>query len=53
MDILLDVADVAAMVIERNGRYILYDTGVGWHEGSVATSLIIPCLNSTRRTRCP
>ncbi|WP_217543682.1 DNA internalization-related competence protein ComEC/Rec2 [Vibrio metschnikovii] len=44
---MLDVGHGLAMVIERNGRYVLYDTGSSWHEGSVATSLIIPLL--TRR----
>lgn len=41
---MLDVGHGLAILIERNGRYVLYDTGSSWQEGSFARSLIIPLL---------
>lgn len=43
----LDVIDVgqgSAMLIQKNNRYILYDTGKSWSGGSIAESVISPLL---------
>jgi competence protein ComEC len=41
---MLDVGQGLAMVIERQGKAILYDTGLGWPGGDSAQRLIIPWL---------
>jgi competence protein ComEC len=41
---MLDVGQGLAMVIERQGKAILYDTGFGWPGGDSAQRLIIPWL---------
>ena len=41
---MLDVGQGLAMVIERQGRAILYDTGPAWPGGDSAQQLIIPWL---------
>ncbi|MCG3724207.1 DNA internalization-related competence protein ComEC/Rec2 [Vibrio cincinnatiensis] len=40
----LDVGHGLAVLIERNGAFVLYDTGSGWEGGSYAQSLITPLL---------
>ncbi|WP_261131211.1 ComEC family protein [Serratia quinivorans] len=42
---MLDVGHGLAMVIEKNGRAILYDTGPRWGTGSAAGRNILPFLN--------
>lgn len=42
---LLDVGHGLAVVIERNGRAVLYDTGNRWPQGSIASSVIEPVLH--------
>jgi hypothetical protein len=39
---MLDVGQGLAMVIERQGKAILYDTGLAWPGGDSAQRLIIP-----------
>lgn len=39
---MLDVGQGLAMVIERHGKAILYDTGLAWPGGDSAQQLIIP-----------
>ncbi|MGU0160850.1 MBL fold metallo-hydrolase [Escherichia coli] len=39
---MLDVGQGLAMVIARNGKAILYDTGLAWPEGDSGQQLIIP-----------
>lgn len=41
---MLDVGQGLAMVIARNGKAILYDTGLAWSEGDSGQQLIIPWL---------
>ncbi|MGU3413699.1 ComEC family protein [Enterobacteriaceae bacterium C34A] len=41
---MLDVGQGLAMVIARNGKAILYDTGLAWKGGDSAKQLIIPWL---------
>lgn len=41
---MLDVGQGLAMVISRNGKAILYDTGLAWPGGDSGTQLIIPWL---------
>lgn len=41
---MLDVGQGLAMVIERNGKAILYDTGLAWPGGDSGQQLIIPWL---------
>ncbi|WLI78545.1 ComEC family protein [Kosakonia sp. H02] len=41
---MLDVGQGLAMVIERNGKAVLYDTGVGWPGGDSGQQLITPWL---------
>ncbi len=41
---MLDVGQGLAMVIEREGRAILYDTGLAWPGGDSAQQIIIPWL---------
>ncbi|WP_354691130.1 ComEC family protein [Phytobacter sp. RSE-02] len=41
---MLDVGQGLAMVIERNGKAILYDTGLAWPGGDSAQQLITPWL---------
>ena len=41
---MLDVGQGLAMVIARNGKALLYDTGLAWPEGDSAQHLIIPWL---------
>jgi competence protein ComEC len=43
----LDVLDVGhglAILIEKNNKAVLYDTGVGWQGGSYAQSVVYPIL---------
>ena len=42
---MLDVGHGLAMVIEQNGKGILYDTGDRWPAGSAAERHILPMLN--------
>lgn len=41
---MLDVGQGLSMVIERNGKAILYDTGLAWQRGDSAQQLIVPWL---------
>lgn len=41
---MLDVGQGLAMVIERNGKAILYDTGLAWPGGDSGQQLIVPWL---------
>lgn len=41
---MLDVGQGLAMVIERQGRAVLYDTGLAWPGGDSAQQLIVPWL---------
>lgn len=41
---MLDVGQGLSMVIERQGKAILYDTGLAWPGGDSAQRLIIPWL---------
>ena len=41
---MLDVGQGLAMVIARNGKAILYDTGLAWPEGDSGQQLIVPWL---------
>lgn len=41
---MLDVGQGLAMVITRNGKAMLYDTGLAWPEGDSAQQLIVPWL---------
>ncbi|MGF1700757.1 DNA internalization-related competence protein ComEC/Rec2 [Photobacterium makurazakiensis] len=41
---LLDVGHGLALLIEKNGRAVLYDTGNRWQTGSIAASVIAPVL---------
>ncbi|QLR42533.1 ComEC family protein [Enterobacter sp. RHBSTW-00994] len=41
---MLDVGQGLAMVVERQGKAILYDTGLAWPGGDSAQQLIIPWL---------
>ncbi len=41
---MLDVGHGLAVLIERNGKAVLYDTGNRWQQGSIATSVIEPVL---------
>lgn len=41
---MLDVGQGLAMVIERHGKAILYDTGLAWPGGDSAQQLIVPWL---------
>lgn len=47
---MLDVGQGLAMVIERNGQAILYDTGLAWPGGDSAQQIIIPWLRWHRLT---
>ncbi len=49
MDI-LDVGHGLAIIIEKNGRYAIYDTGSSWREGSYVDSVIAPLLNKRGAT---
>ncbi|WGV99371.1 DNA internalization-related competence protein ComEC/Rec2 [Vibrio sp. YMD68] len=40
----LDVGHGLAVLIEKEGRAVVYDTGNRWEDGSIAESLIIPTL---------
>ncbi|MBR9875884.1 MAG: DNA internalization-related competence protein ComEC/Rec2 [Vibrionaceae bacterium] len=41
----LDVGHGLAVLIEKDGKTLLYDTGKSWPEGSVAEQVIIPVLH--------
>ncbi len=41
----LDVGHGLAVLIERNGQALLYDTGASWGSSSIAKSVIQPVLN--------
>ncbi len=41
---MLDVGHGLAMIIEQQGRALIYDTGNSWHKGDIASSQIIPFL---------
>ncbi len=43
MDV-LDVGHGLAVLIEKNGQFLLYDTGSSWPQGSYVRSLIVPLL---------
>ncbi|WP_234811036.1 ComEC family protein [Candidatus Hamiltonella defensa] len=42
---MLDVGHGLAVVIERGGKATIFDTGVRWKTGSMASSVILPYLN--------
>ncbi|WP_295902908.1 DNA internalization-related competence protein ComEC/Rec2 [uncultured Vibrio sp.] len=42
----LDVGHGLSVLIEKDNKVIIYDTGNSWESGSVADSLIIPILSS-------
>ncbi len=42
---MLDVGHGLAVMIERNGRGIIFDTGDRWNTGSMASSVILPYIN--------
>ncbi|MGF1723246.1 DNA internalization-related competence protein ComEC/Rec2 [Photobacterium nomapromontoriensis] len=42
---MLDVGHGLAVVISRNGKAVLYDTGDAWPTGSIASSVIEPVLH--------
>lgn len=42
----LDVGHGLAVLIEKNGRAVLYDTGAGWDGGDIATMVISPLLSA-------
>jgi len=48
---LLDVGHGLAVLIEKDGRAILYDTGLAWPQGSYAQSVIEPVLLAKGITR--
>ena len=41
---MLDVGHGLALIIRRNGAAVLYDTGIRWQQGSIASSVIEPVL---------
>ncbi|MCE0492854.1 DNA internalization-related competence protein ComEC/Rec2 [Vibrio sp. DNF-1] len=41
----LDVGQGSAMILQKNGHYLLYDTGKSWPGGSIAESVISPVLS--------
>ena len=41
---MLDVGQGLAMVIERHGKALLYDTGPAWPQGDSGQQVIIPWL---------
>jgi competence protein ComEC len=41
---MLDVGHGLAVLIERNGKAVLYDTGNRWQQGSIAAAVIEPVL---------
>ncbi|WP_231735744.1 DNA internalization-related competence protein ComEC/Rec2 [Vibrio sp. MEBiC08052] len=41
---ILDVGHGLSILIEKNGHYILYDTGKSWQGGSIAQSVVTPVL---------
>ncbi len=41
---ILDIGQGLAVLIEKNGHYLLYDTGPGWSTGSSAEFVITPVL---------
>ncbi|WP_145588202.1 ComEC family protein [Yersinia aldovae] len=42
---MLDIGHGLAVVIERGGKAIIYDTGNSWDSGSMAASVILPYLH--------
>ncbi|WP_325892947.1 DNA internalization-related competence protein ComEC/Rec2 [Grimontia sp. NTOU-MAR1] len=42
----LDVGHGLAVLVEKNGEAILYDTGAAWSSGSIAQSVIEPILSA-------
>lgn len=42
---ILDVGQGLAVLIRKDQKSVLYDTGISWLGGSVANSLIVPLLN--------
>lgn len=47
----LDVGHGLAVLIEKDNRYILYDTGAKWDTGSIAEMIIAPVLRRRGVTR--
>ncbi|MGF1756972.1 DNA internalization-related competence protein ComEC/Rec2 [Photobacterium sagamiensis] len=43
---MLDVGHGLAVLIERNGKAVLYDTGDRWEQGSIASAVIEPVLRN-------
>ncbi|WP_249114477.1 MBL fold metallo-hydrolase, partial [Vibrio alginolyticus] len=41
----LDVGHGLAVLVEKEGRVLLYDTGKAWHNGSIAEQVITPVLH--------
>ncbi|UXI02304.1 DNA internalization-related competence protein ComEC/Rec2 [Photobacterium sp. TY1-4] len=48
---MLDVGHGLALLIRRNGRAVLYDTGNRWEQGSIANAVIEPVLRRDGITR--
>ncbi len=47
---MLDVGHGLAVIIERNGRGIVFDTGARWQSGSMASLVILPYLHWRKLT---
>lgn len=48
--IMLDVGHGLAIIIERQGKVLIYDTGISWKKNSSANSTILPYLRYHRLT---
>ncbi|MFS1563896.1 MAG: MBL fold metallo-hydrolase [Candidatus Arsenophonus phytopathogenicus] len=48
--IMLDVGHGLAIIIERQGKVLIYDTGISWKKNSIANSTILPYLRYHRLT---
>lgn len=46
--IMLDVGHGLAIVIEQQGKVLIYDTGIAWKKNSIANSTILPYLRYHR-----
>lgn len=47
---MLDVGHGLAIIIERQGKVLIYDTGISWKKNSIANSTILPYLRYHRLT---
>nr|WP_245879971.1 DNA internalization-related competence protein ComEC/Rec2 [Vibrio gangliei] len=43
----VDVGQGLAILIRKDGRSVLYDTGIGWQGGSMVRSIVTPLLNQS------